>query len=69
MMTTNKIDLETIRNNPALWPEPETPPPDDETIAFWIIDSVTEATDGCTVEPDGICPHGHPSWLLRMGII
>ena len=22
------------------------------------------ATDGCTVEPDGTCPHGHSSWLL-----
>ena len=32
-------------------------------------DGVAEATDGCTVEPDGICPHGHPSWLLRIGII
>ena len=27
------------------------------------------ATDGCIVEPDGVCPHGHPSWLLREGLM
>ena len=26
-------------------------------------------TDGCRVEPDGICPHGHKSWLLELGYI
>ena len=25
--------------------------------------------DGCEVEPDGRCEHGHPSILLAMGII
>jgi hypothetical protein len=29
----------------------------------------SEATDGCWVEPDGICPHGHPSWLLYFGLV
>jgi hypothetical protein len=28
-----------------------------------------EALDGCPVEPDGICPHGHPSWLRYLGLI
>jgi hypothetical protein len=28
-----------------------------------------EATDGCHVEPDGICPHGHLSWLRQLGFI
>jgi hypothetical protein len=27
------------------------------------------ATDGCRVEPDGICQHGHKSWLLRLGFV
>jgi hypothetical protein len=27
------------------------------------------ATDGCTVEPDGYCEHGHQSWLLRLHYI
>jgi hypothetical protein len=69
MTTIDQTDLIRIRNNPALWPEPQTSAPDDETIEAWIIDGVVEATDGCAVEPDGICPHGHPSWLLRIGII
>lgn len=25
--------------------------------------------DGCEVEPDGHCPHGHPSILLALGMI
>lgn len=25
--------------------------------------------DGCHVEPDGTCPHGHPSILIDMGIV
>lgn len=68
-MSIDNNDPETIRTNPNRWPEPVTPAPDDETIGVWICDGGTEATDGCTVEPDGVCPHGHPSWLLRMGIV
>lgn len=26
-------------------------------------------TEGCEVEPDGECEHGHPSVLLGMGLI
>jgi hypothetical protein len=43
--------------------------PDDQQIAEWISDSVCEATDGCEVEPDGRCEHGHRSWLLALGMI
>jgi hypothetical protein len=28
-----------------------------------------EASDGCEVESDGTCHHGHPSWLKRYGLI
>ena len=28
-----------------------------------------EATDGCMVEPDGQCVHGHVSWLLYWGMV
>jgi hypothetical protein len=28
-----------------------------------------EATDGCWVEPDGHCEHGHQSWQLRLGLV
>lgn len=52
------------------WPEPTEPEPDLETIEAWFIeDGGCEATDGCWVEIDGHCPHGHPSWLLRLGLV
>lgn len=51
------------------YPPPTTPTPSEEQIEEWTYDSVCEATDGCDIEPDGICPHGHPSWLLRLGLI
>ena len=33
--------------------------------------SITEVlcNEGCTVEPDGECPHGYPSILLAAGLI
>ncbi len=52
------------------WPEPTVDPPDFETLEAWMVDDgCCEATDGCIVEPDGRCPHGHPSWLLKFGLI
>ncbi len=32
-------------------------------------DSVVEAADGCSVEPDGTCPHGYRSPLLVLGLV
>ena len=43
--------------------------PDLETIEEWLSDGGAEATDGCGVEPDGICEHGCNSWLLVLGYI
>ncbi len=51
------------------WPEPTTRRPSIEQLMAWEMDGGCESTDGCWVEPDGVCPHGHPSWLLRMGMI
>jgi len=52
------------------WPAPTTEPPDDETLAEWLFgDGDCEATDACIIEPDGVCPHGHPSWLRKLGLI
>jgi hypothetical protein len=31
--------------------------------------SVVTAADGCRVEPDGVCEHGHQSPLLVLGYI
>lgn len=43
--------------------------PDIEELAMWAEEGGCEAPDGCWVEPDGICEHGHRSWLLIMGMI
>ena len=51
------------------WPDPTVDPPDMETLQEWFFDSICEATDGCIVEHDGRCPHNHPSWFLRLGLI
>lgn len=51
------------------WPAPTTDQPDLTTLEDWLLDGEVEATDGCIVEPDGTCEHGHPSWLLRLGVI
>ena len=50
-------------------PAPTDPHPSDEQIEEWVMDDVCEATDGCTVEPDGTCPHGHVSWLIYLGLM
>ena len=49
-------------------PEPTEPEPSMEQLEEWMFDGVCEATDGCLVEPDGECEHGHVSWLRHYGI-
>lgn len=39
------------------------------TMMKWCDDGIARATDGCKVEPDGVCPHGCRSWLLVKGLI
>ena len=51
------------------WPEPTDPEPEIGTLIRWEMDGDNEATDGCRIEPDGTCEHGHPSWLLYLGMI
>jgi len=44
----------------------------DELISYLIEnDDVFTACceEGCMVEPDGYCPHGHPSVLVKLGMI
>ena len=65
----NRLDNLLIQLQTHLWPEPTTEEPDLETLEAWMWDGCCEATDGCLTEPDGKCVHGHPSWLLRMGLI
>jgi len=52
-----------------MWPKPTEDEPSVDTIMEWMDESGCEATDGCWVEPDGVCQHGYPSWLLYLGLI
>jgi hypothetical protein len=57
-------------HNVATWPAPTVERPDWQTIEEWLWeDGGCETTDGCWVEPDATCQHGHPSWLLKLGMI
>jgi len=49
----------------------ETPDEWMSQLEEWVSDSICPALceDGCEVEPDGHCEHGHPSVLIAMGII
>jgi hypothetical protein len=44
-------------------------PPCIKTLEKWSSDCGCKAIDGCWVEPDGICEHGKPSWLLALNYI
>ena len=44
-------------------------PPNLDTMMQWLDEGIAEATDGCIVEPDGVCPHACQSWLLVLGYI
>ena len=52
------------------YPTPTVEEPSVDEIGAMLVDAIdTEATDGCFVEPDGLCPHGHPSWLIVLKLI
>lgn len=58
------------RHDSTTYKEPTMAEPDMERTMFEnFMQGSVSATDGCTVEPDGICPHGHVSWLLYWGVI
>lgn len=42
--------------------------PSMRTIEKMFDEGVSKATDGCTVEPDGVCQHGHQSWCALLGV-
>lgn len=45
------------------------PVPSLDDLERWSEDGECETTDGCVVEPDGRCEHGHPSWMLVLGFV
>lgn len=62
------IDL-TPADYPRNPPKPTTKQPGQATLERWLFDGCCRATDGCMVEPDGWCSHGHLSWLDHLGLI
>jgi len=49
--------------------KPTTKAPSLATMERWSDSGIARASDGCKVEPDGRCPHGHSSWMRLLGII
>lgn len=49
----------------------ESPADWEDHLNQLVMDSVCPAlcSDGCEVEPDGRCPHGHPSVLIALGLV
>jgi len=49
--------------------------PSDPTLALMLVLAArgepvaADCIHGCMVETDGVCEHGHPSWLLRLGFV
>lgn len=63
-------DAQTVGDEQPSDPcEPGDDQPGLETLMGWEWEGGCEAIDGCWVEPDGVCEHGCPSWLLELGLI
>lgn len=62
-------DHGTTKRKDGLRHTPTVEEPDMDTLEAWMFDGDCEATDGCVVDPDGRCLHGHSSWLILMGLI
>jgi hypothetical protein len=58
-----------MENNESIVKKPKRRMPSLKTMERWVYDGVAKATDGCKVEPDGVCPHGKNSWLIELGMI
>ncbi len=51
------------------WPKPTVEEPDMDELEECLDEGYGTCTDGCMVEPDGVCEHGHPTWLIKYGMI
>ena len=49
--------------------QPTVEVPDLDDLYEMTFDGYCLSTDGCTVETDGTCEHGYPSWMLYLGYI
>lgn len=65
------VDYRPRRSTTETEPKVTLEPPDLETLIAWEAEGGCEAAcpHNCWVECDGTCPHGNPSWLLKLGLI
>ena len=56
-----------VRVAAAPWRRVSSPLPHPADLDEWAFQYDCPATDGCTCPVDGLCAHGHPSWLLVLG--
>jgi len=61
--------LESMTGLKPRYPTPTKKRPSDKTLERWMCDTECKATDGCKVELDGVCPHGHASWPMYLGFV
>jgi hypothetical protein len=58
---------------PKAWleDEEEQAQPPDVALLWDFVDEYGKclATDGCWCPPEGTCEHGHPSWLVALGLV
>ena len=40
-----------------------------DQLMEWEAEGGCETPCGCWVEPDGVCEHGEPSWLIILGLV
>ena len=52
-----------------IYPKATIPAPGRKELEYMIYTYCAAATDGCIVEIDGMCQHGHPSWFLKLGLV
>ena len=66
-------DADKCITHARVWPEDEDEldqPPAVQDLWDWVDEyGLCLATDGCWTEIDGTCEHGHPSWLVALGLV
>jgi hypothetical protein len=65
-------DADKCITQPQTWPEKDEPaqPPAVQDLWDWLDEyGKCLATDGCWTDVDGTCEHGHPSWLVVLGLV
>jgi len=66
----NRLDALLPQDESQPWPQPTADQPSVYDLWDWDDEyGGCEATDGCWVDSEGTCEHGHPSWLVRLALV